>query len=101
MSGMWSVTIFGPMRILLNSASCAHLALYWAAEQQPNLGQKRASVSEAEVGVRLESPAVRGHDSCGHTHLPEPPSSSRWMILPGGYRVGYLVGESSGESPEQ
>lgn len=28
MSGMWSVSILGPMRILLNSDSCAHLAVY-------------------------------------------------------------------------
>ena len=36
-----------------------------------------------------------------HTHLPEAPSSSRWMILPGGYSGGYLVGDSSGDSLEK
>jgi hypothetical protein len=55
-SGMWSISIFGPIRILLNSASCAHLALYWAAEQQPNLEQKRISISEAPHGADLSRP---------------------------------------------
>lgn len=35
---MWSVSILGPMSILLNWDSCDHLALYRTAERQ-NLGK--------------------------------------------------------------
>lgn len=40
-SGMWSVSILGPMSILLNSDSSAHLTVYRAAGEQEHLEEER------------------------------------------------------------
>lgn len=40
-SGMWSVSILGPMSILLNSDSWAHLTVYRAAGEQEQLEAER------------------------------------------------------------
>ena len=41
-SGMWSVSILGPMSILLNSDSWDHLTVYRAAGEQEHLAGKTA-----------------------------------------------------------
>lgn len=46
---MWSVSILGPMSILLNCDSWDHLALYRAAERQ-NLGKTEVNEPSGPLG---------------------------------------------------
>lgn len=102
---MWSVSILGPMSILLNSDSWAHLTVYRAAGEQEQLEEETRArerrLTRHPTGRLLPLADDDRGGGGAHTHLPEAPSSSRWMILPGGYSGGYLVGDSSGDSLEK